>query len=301
MTPRIFADHIKTAAKENEVQCDVFSKSKITNLKMGALLAVSQGSREEPRFVVLRAHNRAYKKHVCLVGKGVTFDSGGLSLKPSRGMMEMKYDMLGGATAAYITIAAKRLGLPVNVTALIPLTENMPDGLAVKPGDVITSMSGLSIEILNTDAEGRLILADALCYAKQLKPDYCIDFATLTGAMAIITGSKASGVMGTDQKLVDSLVAQGERVYDRVWPLPLWDEYDEDIKSDVADVKNIAKDGQAGTIIAGKFLQKFIPGINWAHIDIASTAWSHQEAGYNIKGPTGSALRCVLSWLQSLK
>jgi leucyl aminopeptidase len=301
LTPRIFAERMHDVAKEADIACDIFSKGKIESLKMGALLAVAQGSSEEPRFVVLKSHNKAFTKHVCLVGKGVTFDSGGLSLKPAGGMMEMKYDMVGGATAAYLTVAAKALNIPVNITTLIPLTENLPDGSAIKPGDVIKTMSGLTVEILNTDAEGRLILADALCYAKTLKPDYCIDFATLTGAMKIIAGPKAVGLMGTDQGLNDALVIEGERMYDRCLPLPLWDEYDDDIKSDVADMKNIGKDGEAGTIIGGKFLSKFIEGISWAHLDIASAAWSQQESGCNIKGPTGAGFRCVLAWLAALK
>ncbi len=301
LTPRIFAERIRDVAKGNGIDCDIFSKGKIESLKMGGLLAVAQGSSEEPRFVVLRTHDKSFTKHVCLVGKGITFDSGGLSLKPAAGMMEMKYDMIGGATVAYLAMAVKKLNLPVNITALIPLTENLPDGGAIKPGDIITTMGGRTVEILNTDAEGRLILADALHYATTLKPDYCIDFATLTGAMKIVAGSKAMGIMGTDQALVDALIIEGERMYDRCLPLPLWDEYEEDIKSDVADMKNIGKDGEAGTIIGGKFLSKFVNGIPWAHFDIASTAWSLQDSGCNIKGPTGSGFRCVLAWLSTLK
>lgn len=301
LTPQSFADSIKKRAKELSLDCDILSRSKIEALRMGGVLGVSQGSKQDPRFVVVKYRSKGSKKHICLVGKGVTFDSGGISLKPSKGMDQMKYDMLGAATVAYTTFAAAQMNIPVDITAIMPLVENMPGGGAMRPGDIISAMSGTTIEVLNTDAEGRLILADALAYAQKMKPDYCFDFATLTGAVAVALGSQAMAVMGTDQPLIDQLCTIGEQLKDRCWQLPLWKEYADDLKSDVADVANIGSSGEAGTIVAGMFLSKFIEGIPWVHFDIAATAWSKKEVGYAVKGPTGAGVRVVLKWLASVK
>jgi leucyl aminopeptidase len=233
---------------------------------------------------------------VALVGKTITFDSGGISLKPADNMEQMKADMTGGAAVLAAVRAAARLRLPLNLVAVIPATENMPGGRAIKPGDVLRSLSGKTIEVINTDAEGRLILADGLTYAQRFKPAALVDIATLTGACVVALGNHAIGVLGNNERLIGELKDAGERCGERVWQLPLWEEYYEQIKSDVADVKNTG--GRAGgTITAAAFLSKFAGDGVWAHLDIASTDWSERERAYIPKGATGVGVRLLIQFL----
>jgi leucyl aminopeptidase len=257
--------------------------------KMGALLAVAQGGPEEPRFIVLEYEGAAGAPLV-LVGKGITFDTGGISIKPADKMEDMKYDMSGAAAVLGTFEMLGRLKPKLHVVGLVPTTENMPSGTAVKPGDVVKSHFGKTIEIINTDAEGRLILCDALSYARRFKPACVVDAATLTGAVIVALGHAASGIMGTDDALVEELRRAGDRAGERVWPLPLWDEYRDLIKSEIADVKN-SGGRPAGSISAGWFLREFVDGYPWAHIDIAGTAYSDREDATRVKGPTGICMR----------
>jgi leucyl aminopeptidase len=267
----------------------VLDKADITREKMGALLAVAQGSVEEPRFIVLE-YPGAGSAPIVLVGKGVTFDTGGISIKPAQNMEDMKYDMSGAAAVLGTFEALGRLKPAAHVIGLIPSTENMPSGTAVKPGDVITSHLGKTIEVINTDAEGRLILCDALSWARRYRPACAIDIATLTGAVVVALGHTVAGVMGSDDELVDELRQAGDRAGERVWPLPLWDEYRDLMKSDIADVKN-AGGRPAGSISAGWFLREFVDGFPWAHLDIAGTAYTDRDDATRVKGPTGIGVR----------
>lgn len=288
------------AGKRGGFEVTVFDKKRITELGMGGLLAVNKGSEEPPTFTILdyKPKGKA-KKTVALVGKGVTFDSGGISLKPAQGMEEMKSDMSGAAAVIATVEAAASLGLPLRVIGLVPATDNMPSGSAQKPGDVITTMSGITVEVGNTDAEGRLILADALTYAKkEYDPDVIVDLATLTGACIVALGHSVAGLFSNDDKLAESIFEAGQSSGEKVWRLPLWEEYDELIKSDVADVHNTGGRG-AGTITAAKFLQKFIDGHKrWAHIDIAGPAFP-AKGGSKTPGGTGFGVRLVLDLLKS--
>lgn len=243
-------------------------------LKMGSLLSVSRGSRQPAKLIVMEYQGAKNPKDAphALVGKGLTFDAGGISLKPGSKMDEMKYDMCGSASVFGTMLAAAELKLPINIVAVIPSSENLPDGLATKPGDVVTSMSGKTIEVLNTDAEGRLILCDALTYTKRFKPKTVIDIATLTGAVIVALGHQTAGVMGNDQGVVDDMLAAGETSLDFAWQLPLKETYKRQLHSDYADLANIGGPS-AGTITAGCFLSCFTEDFKWAHLDIAGTAW----------------------------
>ena len=286
-------------AERHGLTCRVLERDELEKLGMNALVAVGKGSAEPPRLIVLEYHgNTAKGSPFVLVGKGVTFDSGGISIKPSAGMEEMKTDMAGAAAVLGTMEAAAGLGLPVNLIAVIPTTENMPDGRAYKPGDVLTTMSGQTVEITNTDAEGRLILCDALHYARTVyKPAALIDMATLTGACVVALGHEASGLMGTDKRLVESLLKAGERCGERLWELPLWDSYGEVLKSDIADLKNSgSRDG--GSITAGWFLKQFTGKTRWAHLDIAGTAWSDKSRPCSHKGATGVGVRLLIEYLR---
>jgi len=267
----------------------VLDRGAIEREKMGALLCVAQGSAEEPRFIALE-YKGAAGSPVVLVGKGVTFDTGGISIKPAQNMEDMKFDMSGAAAVLGTFEMLGRLKPPVHVVGLIPSAENMPSGTAVKPGDVVTSQLGKTIEIINTDAEGRLILCDALAYARRYRPACVIDIATLTGAIVVALGHTAAGVMGTDDELVEEVRRAADRAGERVWPLPLWDEYRELMKSDIADVKN-AGGRPAGSISAGWFLREFVDGFPWAHLDIAGTAYTERDEPTRVKGPTGMGVR----------
>jgi leucyl aminopeptidase len=277
----------------------VFHKKEIVALGMGGLLAVNKGSHHPPAFIILDYKPKGKAKTVvALVGKGVTFDSGGISLKPSENMGEMKSDMAGAASVLGAVEAAARLGLPLHIIGLIPATDNMPSATAQQPGDVITTYSGITVEVGNTDAEGRLILADALTYGiEKYKPDVIIDLATLTGACIVALGYAVAGFFSNNDKLADEIFQAGQQSGEKVWRLPLWDLYDEQIKSDVADVNNTGGRG-AGTITAAKFLEKFIDGHkNWAHIDIAGPSFSPKSAG-KVSGGTGFGVSLLLEVLK---
>jgi len=297
------AEDISKAAvesgKKHGYDVTVFHKKEIESLGMGGLLAVNKGSFHPPTFTVLdyKPKDKA-KLVVALVGKGVTFDSGGISLKPSENMGEMKSDMSGAASVLGAVEAAARLGLPLHVIGLIPATDNMPSGTAQKPGDVITTYSGITVEVGNTDAEGRLILADALTYGKEkYKPDVIIDLATLTGACIVALGYAVAGLFSNNDKLADEIYQAGQQSGEKVWRMPLWDVYDEQIKSDVADVSNTGGRG-AGSVTAAKFLEKFIDGHkNWAHIDIAGPSFQPKGAG-KVNGGTGFGVSLLVELLK---
>lgn len=262
-------------------------------LGMGSLLSVSRGSREPAKLIVMEYKGGKPKsKPVVLVGKGLTFDAGGISLKPAAAMDEMKYDMCGGASVLGAMAACVKMALPINLVVIVPSSENLPDGAANKPGDIVTSMSGQTIEILNTDAEGRLILCDALTYAERFNPAAVVDVATLTGACIIALGAHASGLLSNDEKLTHELLEAGQRASDRAWQLPLWDDYQEQLKSNFADMANIGGKG-AGTITAACFLSRYAEKYKWAHLDIAGTAWL--SGGQ--KGATGRPVSLLSQFL----
>jgi leucyl aminopeptidase len=296
-TPSYVARAAEEIAARHGFAVTVLDKAAITQERMGALLAVAQGSAEEPRFIALE-YAGAEGAPVVLIGKGVTFDTGGISIKPAQNMEDMKYDMSGAAAVLGTFEMLGRLRPGVRVVGLIPTTENMPSGTAVKPGDVITSLSGKTIEVINTDAEGRLILCDALAYARRYQPACVLDIATLTGAIVVALGHTASGVMGTDDRLIEDVRQAGERAGERVWPLPLWDEYRDLMKSDIADVKN-SGGRPAGSISAGWFLREFVDGFPWAHLDIAGTAYTDREDATRVKGPTGFGVRLFSEFVLS--
>jgi leucyl aminopeptidase len=286
-------------AKANGFKCKVLDEKTIEKKNMGGLYNVGKGSENPPRLVVMEYGS---KKHptVAIVGKGMVFDSGGLSLKPSQGMEVMKSDKSGAAVVIGVMQAAAQLKLPIHLIGIAPLAENMPSGRSYKPGDVIYTMSGKSVEVLNTDAEGRLILADGLTYAHQYKPKYIIDIATLTGACMIALGSHAAGLIGNDRTLIGNLAKAGESVGERLWELPLYDEYKEQMKSDIADIKNVGG-RYGGCITAAAFLSSFVEGHKWAHIDIAGTAWSTENKGYLNKGATAFGVRLIVEFLRKVK
>lgn len=298
MTPSAIAAQAKKVSKEFNLKCRVFSKSQAERMGMGAFLSVTRGSNEPPKLITLEYVPQTTKKTplVALVGKGVTFDSGGISLKPAKDMHKMKYDMAGAAIVLGTIAAAASLKLPLRIVSIIPATENMPDGKASKPGDVVKSLSGKTIEIQNTDAEGRLILADALTLSLKYKPSVIIDVATLTGACVIALGTNAAGVMSNSRKITGLLADAGNMTFERVWELPLWDEYFDDIKSDIADIRNVG-DGSAGAITGGIFLKQFVGDTPWAHLDIAGTTWIEKKHDYLGKGASGSGIRLLSKFL----
>lgn len=277
-TPKYLAKTAKKLAKEfDNLSVNVLKESEISDLGMGALLSVSKGSIEPPRLITLH-HQGSDDDPIILVGKGVTFDTGGISLKPGAGMDEMKYDMCGAGSVLGTMRTVAELNLPINVMGIVPTVENMPSDRASKPGDIVKSMSGKTIEILNTDAEGRLILCDALTYAQQFKPKALIDIATLTGAVIVALGREPSGLMSNNDELAAALLTAGDRCGDRAWRLPIWDEYVELLKSPFADLQNIGG-REAGSITAGCFLSEFAKDVPWAHLDIAGTAWKNRKGG----------------------
>ncbi|HLF98484.1 MAG TPA: leucyl aminopeptidase [Methylococcaceae bacterium] len=293
-TPTYLAEHAEKLAKSHKkLKAKILDEADMEELGMGALLSVSKGSRQPARLIVLEYRGGAAKsKPVVLVGKGLTFDAGGISIKPAANMDEMKYDMCGGASVLGVLQAAAEMRLPVNLVGLIPASENLPGGNANKPGDIVKSMAGLTIEILNTDAEGRLILCDALAYAERFDPEVVIDIATLTGACVVALGRQPSGLMGNDDTLCEALLKAGEESGDRAWRLPIWDEYQEQLKSGFADLANIGgPDG--GAITAACFLSRFTKKYRWAHLDIAGTAW---RTGKD-KGATGRPVPLLSQFL----
>ncbi len=293
-TPTMLGKAALSLAKYPKINVQVLGPREVAKLGMGSFMSVAKGSEEPLRFIVMH-YNGAPKSSapVVLVGKGITFDTGGISLKPGAGMDEMKFDMCGAASVLGVFKSLGELGPKINVVGLIPACENMPDGRAVKPGDVVTSMSGQTIENLNTDAEGRLILCDALTYAERFKPRAIIDIATLTGACIIALGHLRSGLFAAQDQLAADLMEAGERTLDPCWRLPLDEEYAEGLKSNFADTANVA-DRSAGSITAAKFLQRFVGTMNWAHLDIAGSAWKSSGPG---KGATGRPVPLLLSYL----
>jgi len=293
-TPSYLAEQAQKLGKDyNKVKVTVLDEAAMKKLGMGALLSVARGSREPARLISMEyggGHKSA--KPVVLVGKGVTFDSGGISIKPASAMDEMKFDMCGAASVLGVIKVCAELQLPLNVVGVIPTTENLPDGNASKPGDIVTSMSGRTIEVLNTDAEGRLILCDALTYCKKFDPEVVIDIATLTGACVIALGNHAAGLLGNDDELSRLLLAAGEYAGDRAWTLPLWDDYQPQLDSNFADMANVGG-REAGTITAACFLSRFAGDYHWAHLDIAGVAWKQGKE----KGATGRPVPLLTQFL----
>jgi leucyl aminopeptidase len=292
--PAYLAEQARTiAATLDGVECEILERDAMQQLGMGSLLGVAQGSSNAPKLIVLKwsGADAAVRPQV-LVGKGITFDSGGISLKPGAGMEEMKFDMCGAATVIGTFLAAATLRLPLNLIAIVPAVENMPDGNAYRPSDVLTTMSGQTVEVLNTDAEGRLILCDALTYAARFEPASLIDVATLTGACVVALGKHAHGLMSKHDDLAAELIAAGEATHDRAWRLPLWDDYSSQLESGFADVANLGGK-YAGAITAGCFLARFTEGQRWAHLDIAGTAWDEGRKGL----ATGRPVGLLTQWL----
>lgn len=301
MTPTILASRAKQVAKEFGLSVDILDQRQMEKLGMGSLLGVSRGSEEPPKLIILKYEPSRFRARkgelLALVGKGITFDSGGISLKPGENMELMKYDMTGAATVIGTMRAIAQLKPSVPVLGIAPCSENLPSGKATKPGDILTAMTGKTIEVINTDAEGRLVLADAIAYAKKLGATRIIDMATLTGAVSIALGDVNTAILGTDQKLIDEVIACGTEVGEKFWQLPLDDEYTKQIKSDIADIKNVGGK-KAGTITAAAFLKEFAEDTPWAHLDIAGTAWGDPATPYRSKGPTGVAVRTLVEFIE---
>jgi len=298
-TPEYLARTARDIARRHKLKVAVFGRRDIKRLKMESFLAVAAGTPQDPKLIVVEYRGgRRGDAPIALVGKGLCFDSGGISIKPAQGMEMMKYDMSGAAGVLGALEAIARMKLRVNVVGLIGSTTNMPSGTSMNPGDVVTASNGKTIEILNTDAEGRLVLADVLAYSARFKPAAVIDAATLTGACVIALGNSATGVMGNDDKLVDEVLAAAKRGGEPGWPLPMWDEYREMIKGDIADIKNIGGRG-AGTITAALFLREFVPAETpWVHLDIAGTAYSESDLVVIPKGPTGVPVRTFVEFVR---
>ncbi|MGB9721156.1 MAG: leucyl aminopeptidase [bacterium] len=303
LTPEKFEKKVREIIKDlglgEKIKITVLNKKEMEKLKMGALLSVAQGSENEPRFIVLQYQN-SKGPMISLIGKTVTFDSGGISLKPSEGMGAMKGDMTGGGVVFATTLAMTRLDAKVNLLTIIPAVENMPSGKASRPGDIVRAMNGKTIEIISTDAEGRMTLADALCYAEKEGAKIVIDIATLTGGCAIAFGDVTAALMGNEQDLIDRLLAISKNTGERMWQLPLFEEYDEKIKSDVADIKN-SGGRWASPITAGMFLKHFVEKAKWVHIDIASKEFAEKEKFYQPRGATGFGVRTLFEFCQGIK
>lgn len=301
-TPTYLADTAEAIAKEGGMKTTIYEREDFEEMGFGGLKGVAQGSDVPPKFIIMEyMGGDKDAKTLGLVGKGLTFDSGGISIKPSAGMDEMKFDMLGGAAVLGIMSVVAKTKPNMNIIAVVPATENMNGGEAYKPGDILTAYNGKTIEILNTDAEGRLILADGLAYiCDKYELDGLVDFATLTGAVVVALGHRYSGMMTNDQDFADELAAVGESSQDRVWQMPLDDEYAEDIKSKIADIKNTGAAREAGTIAAGAFLREFVKeGTSWCHVDIAGSGWIKKGRPYLPEGPTGAGVRLIMELIRS--
>ncbi len=301
-TPTRLADAAKEIAEEGEMKLTVFDRDEFTEMGMGGLAGVAQGTDEPPKFIILEYMKGGNEKPKVLVGKGLTFDAGGISIKPAGNMDEMKYDMCGSATVLGTMKAVASLKPKMNIVCIVPSTENLLGAKAYKPGDVLEAYNGKTIEVLNTDAEGRLILADGLSYAsKHYDPEFILDFATLTGAILIALGHVATGIMGTNDELIKQIKDASNNTGEKVWELPLWPEFCKQIKSEIADVKNMGAARQAGSIAAGAFLKEFVDkDIPWAHFDIAGTAWGGQTTSIDPKGSaTGWGIRLTLDLLKA--
>jgi leucyl aminopeptidase len=298
--PATLATEAQRLAKRRKLRCQVWDQSRLKKDGFGGILAVGQGSAHPSRFLRLdyQGGKKTQKPYV-IVGKAITFDTGGISIKPSDRMDEMKFDKCGGIAVLGILDAVAALRLPINVTGLISSAENMPSSTAYRPGDIVKTLSGKYIEVLNTDAEGRIVLADALTYAQRLKPKAIVDLATLTGACIICFGSECAAVLGNNEPLINELRQASKATTEKIWPLPLWSEYSEKVKSDIAYVKNTAG-REGGTITAACFLSAFVDSkIPWAHLDIAGTAWTNKEEPHRCKGATAFGVRLVTQWLES--
>jgi leucyl aminopeptidase len=302
MTPTHLADEARALAKETRVDIEVLDRAKCRAMGMGSYLSVAQGSHEEPRFIVMRYRGRTAAKgyDVGFVGKGITFDSGGISIKPADNMHHMKADMTGAASVIAAIGAVAKLGLKVNVIAVAPCTENLPGGGATKPGDVFTSLSGKTVEVINTDAEGRLVLIDGLTYAQREGARRVVDVATLTGAISVAVGPYFIGLFGRPRAFVETVERVANEAGDRVWPMPLTQEYRDEIKGEVADIRNSAG-REGGAIKAAAFLDAAIEdGTEWAHLDIAGVDWSDKDRPYAPRGPQGPSVRTLVALAESL-
>ena len=298
-TPRFLAEYTHRLAEGvPTLSAEVWEPKRIAREGLNGLLAVARGTHEEPRFIILRHTVEHPRRRIALVGKGITFDSGGLSLKPAKSMETMKYDMAGGAAVLHAVSVAAALALPLEVTAYVPATENQPGGSAQKPGDVIRYVNGKTVEVMNTDAEGRLVLADALVVAGRATPDAIIDLATLTGAARVALGGLYACLFGNDQVLVDDLLAAGRSSGEQLWQLPLVREYREELRSGIADLKNIGG-GDAGAITAALFLGEFVTGVPWAHLDIAGPAFGDKDGPLAPRGATGYGVRLLVEYLRA--
>ncbi len=300
VTPTVLANEARRIAKDHKLKCTILPFEQLKKLGFGGIVGVAQGSQHPAQFIVLDYAPARPKATFALCGKGITFDTGGINLKPAAKMEQMKYDMSGAAAVLGTLQAAATLKLPYRIIGIAACTENMPSGTAQKPGDVLKTLSGKTVEVLNTDAEGRLVLSDCLHYAKRFKPDVTIDLATLTGACVVALGGEAVGLMTKDDRLAQRISQAGDRTQERVWRLPLWDEYGPAMKSDIADLRNVTNTGEAGTITAAKFLEEFTEGLtSWAHLDIAGTAWTERDKPYVPKGAVGIGVRLLLELMRS--
>ncbi|GIU82489.1 MAG: leucyl aminopeptidase [Acidobacteria bacterium] len=305
LTPTEMAKRAQEMAKEVGLECEILDEADMRKLGMGSLLSVAAGSEQPPKLIILKykpKKSTARKgEMLAFVGKGITFDTGGISLKPSEGMEAMKYDMTGGGTVLGIMRAVALLKPSVPVLGVVAATENMPSGKATRPSDVVRAMNGKTIEILNTDAEGRLILADAIAYAEKQGATHIVDLATLTGAVIIALGNINTGIMGNDQDFVNQIIECGKETGEKYWQLPIGKEYSKMIKSDIADVKNIGPARKAGTIIGAVFIQEFVDKAKWAHLDIAGTAWADEPSPHQAKGPTGVCIKSLLRLVEKFE
>lgn len=298
MTPSRLATAARSLTRKG-VSVKVLEKKDCHRLGMGAFLAVAKGSNEPPKFIIVE-YKGSSTVPLVLIGKSITFDSGGISLKPADGMEKMKYDMAGGAAVLGAIKAVSEAGLPVHIIGILPATENLPGGSATRPGDIVKAISGKTIEITNTDAEGRLVLADAIGYAARLKPRAVLDIATLTGACSIALGNEAMAMMGNDRRLLDQIRASSEATYERAWEMPLFDEYKDYLKSDFADINNTG--GRTGSLVTSAyFLKEFAGDIPWVHLDIAGTAWVEKERPYIPKGASGIGVRLISHFIKEMK
>ena len=300
MTPTILADEASRGAKDAGLDVEIFDEARARKENMGSFLSVAQGSAQPPKFIIMRYNgDPGSKELLALVGKGITFDTGGISLKPPERMEEMKYDMSGGAAVIATMAAIGKLKPKLNVVGLVPATENMPGGKATKPGDIVKAMNGKTIEVINTDAEGRLILADALCYANKLGATKIVDTATLTGACVIALGHAASAAVSNNDEFAQTFIGASKPTGERYWQMPLYDDYATAMKSDIADLKNTGGRA-AGTLTAGAFLKSFVEETPWIHLDIAGTAYLDNESAWQAKGPTGTPVRALVSLVETL-
>ena len=295
LTPSVFADRLSEIARSGGLTAEVLDHHALERLGMGMLLGVGRGSADPPRLVTIRYEPAGAPPSpvLGLVGKGITFDTGGISIKPAADMDRMKDDMAGGAAVACAMRALAELKAPIRVIGVIPIAENMPGGRAIRPGDVLKSAAGKTVEVINTDAEGRLILGDALWYAKELGATHLVDIATLTGAITVALGKITSGLFGTPAAFVEHVRATAELAGDRCWPMPLFDEYKDQLRSEIADMLNTGG-RQGGAITAALFLKEFTGGLPWVHLDIAGTAWAEENKPFMPKGPTGVGLRTLV-------